>query len=592
MIDEDTKIIYDKEFGKATFNGRLMIPDKVQSIGSYAFEGSTFSGESGSRHVIPDSVETIGEGAFKSCSLKNGGNGTGTLQLSRNLVTIEKYAFHGANLNIEELIFSPMFKTQGEDAFAKNGEGGPQPVIKKLAVMRIGDVSINFNGYAIHDENDADIGDLNKGNNRFVEHIFKKDDASNDDAIILKSEGEITENSVYYDVNGGSEPEPIGGYYYKGQDIIVAKYEGTKEGYNFQGWLYNDTPLKPGTTIKMGDDPINFKALWTKNLKVIYDVNGGSKKGPETKEYPTNTAVTIEGYSGVIIGYQFKGWTWEGKLYIPGESVTVGTYDVILVAEWVAVHKVTYDIDGGSGNAPPQTDVAEGASFEVQSYSGTKTGYQYEGWICDGQTYQAGDTVIMDKKDVTFLAVWTATHSVTYDLNGGSGTAPIQEDVAEGNTFTVKACTATMEGYTFSGWSYDRLTFFEGDIITMELDDIVLKAVWKEGKPMHHVTYDLRGGSGEAPIQADVQEGDTFTVKMYTGTKEGYEFGGWQYGISIYKMGATIKMGTHDIVLKAFWLSDTPEEQDERSKIIMIAAAVVGSIAAVAIGAILFIRKS
>jgi len=592
-IDKDTKKIYDTEFGHATFGGRLIIPDKVQFIGSSAFEGSTFSGKSGNKHIIADSVEVIGNNAFKSCSLKNGSNGTGELQISRNLVTIGEKAFFGSDINVEELIFSPRFKTQGSNAFAKD-ENGLQPIIKKLVVMNI-DVSkddIKFEGYKILDDKDPaeEITDLSSDD--FKKHYFEKGDVSEDDRIILNRKGDVDGNIVTYFRNGGSEPEPIGGYYYKGQDILIAKYEGTKEGYSFLGWLYNDTPIQPGITVKMGDDPIEFKALWIKKLKVIYDVNGGSTKGPETKEYARMTTVTVEGYSGTIYGYQFEGWTWDGKTYTPGESITVGDSDIVLIAKWAAVHKVTYDVDGGSGTAPSQEDVLEGATFEVKSYSGTKTGYQFDGWISDGKIYQAGDIITMDKKDVALLAVWTATHSVTYDLNGGTGTAPTQEDVAEGDTFTVKACTATMEGYSFNGWSYDRLTFFEGDIITMELDDIVLKAVWKKGQPMHHVTYDLRGGSGEAPIQADVQEGDTFTVKMYTGTKEGYTFGGWEYGIRIYEMGSTIKMGSHDIVLKAFWLSDTPGEQDGRSKIIMIAAAVIGSVAAAGIGAVLFIRKS
>lgn len=148
-----------------------------------------------------------------------------------------------------------------------------------------------------------------------------------------------------------------------------------------------------------------------------------------------------------------------------------------------------------------------------------------------------------------------------------------------------------MEGYVFKGWSYDRLLFQEGDTITMELSDIVLTAEWKKGQPMHKVTYDLNGGSGTAPIQADVEEGSTFLVKMYSGTKEGFTFNGWYYDYKIHKMGDSIKMGNKDIVLVADWKENSPEKQDDTRMMTIIAAAAAGGIAIIGAAAFIISRR-
>lgn len=61
----------------------------------------------------------------------------------------------------------------------------------------------------------------------------------------------------------------------------------------------------------------------------------------------------------------------------------------------------------------------------------------------------------------------------------------------------------------------------------MGLDDIVLKAVWTKGNETHSVTYDLNGGQGTPPKQADVEEGKEFALKHCDAVKIGYVFSGW-----------------------------------------------------------------
>jgi len=588
VIPDSTERIQSNLYKYGEFYGVLYIPSSVTTIGSTAFQCSTFYGEldkegKSVKHVISDSVTTIGGSAFSSCNLYDGKDpkNTGELVISINLTTVGGSAFRNCTAVVDYLILSSNVSSIGGDAFNFD--------LKKLTVSKeckgISNTAFQFpagqEDYQFYKSDGiTKITDFSSAD--FLGHTFILKE--NTTRVMVAEQGEAKEHKVTYDPAGGKGTVPTPTYYFEGYSIVVYDYTGTREGYLFKGWLWDGTVYQKGQTIIMGESDITFVAQWKEGHYVYYDIDGGSGKAPDSDYVDTGSSFTIKGYTGTKTGYSFEGWTCNGVTYKVGDKVTMGSSNMVMIAKWIPVHKVSYDIDGGSGSEPSDSLVEEGAEFHLKSYSGTKTGYLYEGWIYDGKIYKAGDAITMGKKDIIVLAVWTETHKVTYDLDGGSGTAPTQSDVAKGHTFIVKGCTATKVGYVFNGWSYDRLTFQEGDVITMELEDITLTAVWKKGLPTHKVTYDLDGGSGTAPVQPDVEEGKTFTVKLYTGTKDGYVFKGWSYDDRTYNMGATITMGTKDIVLTAIWGDADPEEKDDYSKFLIPIAVAAGAVTALMIG--------
>ncbi|MBR6910769.1 MAG: leucine-rich repeat protein [Candidatus Methanomethylophilaceae archaeon] len=595
-IPDSTKRIQSNLYKYAIFHGVLYIPSSVTTISSTAFQCSTFYGEykdgKSVKHVISDSVTTIDGSAFSSCKFYDG-KGTdpanvGELVISINLTTVGGSAFRNCTAVVDYLILSSNVSSIGGDAFNFD--------LKKLTVSKeckgISNTAFQFP----YPQKDYEFWTYNKtkqitdfSSADFLGHTFIMEDPAK--RVMVAEQGETKEHKVTYDQAEGKGTVPIPTYYFEGYEFAVYDYTGTREGYLFKGWLWDGKVYEKGQTITMGESDITFVAQWKEGHYVYYDIDGGSGKAPDSDYVDTGSSFTVKGYTGTKTGYSFEGWTCNGVTYKVGAKVTMGSSNMVMIAKWIPVHKVSYDIDGGSGSKPSDSLVEEGAEFHLKSYSGTKTGCLYEGWIYDGKIYKAGDTITMGKKDITILAVWTETHSVTYDLNGGTGTAPTQSDVAKGHSFTVQGCTATKEGYVFKGWSYDRLTFQEGDVITMELGDITLTAIWKKGQPLHKVTYDINGGSGTAPIQADVEEGATFTVKLYNGTKEGFVFKGWSYDDKTYNMGATITMGSKDIVLTAIWGSNEPEKKDDNTMMILMAAAAIGGFAAVLAIGITIIRR-
>lgn len=88
------------------------------------------------------------------------------------------------------------------------------------------------------------------------------------------------------------------------------------------------------------------------------------------------------------------------------------------------------------------------------------------------------DTAIDD--DVTlYVKAVTNKYSVTYDLGGADGEAPIQDSVNLDASFTVKA-PSLREGYRFLGWTDGEKLYNAGDIyIVSSKNNVVLTATWE-----------------------------------------------------------------------------------------------------------------
>ena len=72
--------------------------------------------------------------------------------------------------------------------------------------------------------------------------------------------------------------------------------------------------------------------------------------------------------------------------------------------------------------------------------------------------------------------------------------------------------------------------------------------------PTSAVTYDLGGGAGSAPTQANEPSGAVITLAGASGiTRAGYSFAGWSDGASTYLPGATYTIASSDVHFTAQW---------------------------------------
>lgn len=154
----------------------------------------------------------------------------------------------------------------------------------------------------------------------------------------------------------------------------------------------------------------------------------------------------------------------------------------------------------------------------------------------------------------------------------------------DGLTVLDKSVSSNFEGYTFKGTTTDKMIRISSKLIS------------------HTVFYDSNGGSGIAPDSESILEGSEFIVKQYTGSREGFSFGGWRYGGSVYTPGQSLTMGTSNIIMEAVWNPiPAPDKQDPDSpdtgiqdstsnNLALICGCIVVIIALVAVG--LFIKSN
>lgn len=86
-----------------------------------------------------------------------------------------------------------------------------------------------------------------------------------------------------------------------------------------------------------------------------------------------------------------------------------------------AAYKVSYDLDGGSGQISDQ-EYEAGQQFYLPTYTGSKAGYDFIGWT-DGQSqFLPNVSYTMPQHNVVFKAVWSPiTYTAIFDANGGTG---------------------------------------------------------------------------------------------------------------------------------------------------------------------------
>ena len=357
----------------------------------------------------------------------------------------------------------------------------------------------------------------------------------------------------------------------KGADAQITDQQYVRPGYRFTGWNTeadgSGIPYEANQQISDINADLVLHAQWEKLLHIIYDVNGGSGTltNPNglvsngmgqynTGDIYTKDVTTAEISNGNSItrsGYLLAGWNTKadgsGTHYDLSEDIVLSE-DLTLYAEWVPLHSLTYNANGGTGTltsggsysyddttvtlqgANAYANIPRGAVVTLSGGEGfVRTGYELIGWnsskaAADAGTVEYGlnGSEMTLEGDTTLYAVWRKLLSVTYDVNGGTG-MPAKADshdlyqissgvcstgdvYSSGTNVTVAAAgTMEKEGYVLLGWSTDSTRTAEdfdtstqtdyalGGTLSNLTEDTTLYAVWQKKA---HILYDLNGGSG------------------------------------------------------------------------------------------------
>ena len=263
----------------------------------------------------------------------------------------------------------------------------------------------------------------------------------------------------------------------------------TRTGYIFAG--YFTEPMGQGTqyynenmeSVRNCDlaESVTLYASWVaRSYSVSFDSNGGSTQQEGVSatydaQMPEITIAPIrEGY--IFLGY-FDASSGGTKYYnadLTSAKIWDKTSNTTLYAQWQAItYTVTFNVNGGTGSMESQTftyDVANTLSANAFE----RTGYTFAGWTINsdgtGTLYTDAQSVTnlsgSDGAEVVLYAKWTAktvtgtladlstpyaSYTVSFDLNGASGTAPETQTVTE-TVGLVYPAIPTRSDYVFAGW--------------------------------------------------------------------------------------------------------------------------------------------
>ncbi|WP_171004996.1 InlB B-repeat-containing protein [Enterococcus hulanensis] len=193
-------------------------------------------------------------------------------------------------------------------------------------------------------------------------------------------------------------------------------------------------------------------------------------------------------------------------------------------------HKVSFDLNGGSGNTPDPQYIFESKSADKPDYKGTKGDLIFDEWTFNGDPF-IFDTPITEPIELT--ASWRkARYTIKFDANKGEGTMSDQE-LSVDEEQQLPANQFTRNGYDFGGWNKesdgggDSYSDKEAvkNLSTTEGAQVKLYAQWN---PITYtVTFDSKDGSQVSDKEYTIEKGiDSFE----TPTRTGYTFEGWYDG--------------------------------------------------------------
>lgn len=161
-------------------------------------------------------------------------------------------------------------------------------------------------------------------------------------------------------------------------------------------------------------------------------------------------------------------------------------------------------------------------------------GYKFLGWMKEDGTFFNFSTQITRDYKLYAKIGSTATYTVTYNANGGSGTMADTAKYAEGATASVMKNTFTApSGKVFLGWSTTAngpVEYYANSQLKIEKQNVTLYAIWGYKDSTVTLTYNANY-EGANPAMSEVPSlKNNALVELAAATlftRTGYEFTGW-----------------------------------------------------------------
>ncbi|MDE7463424.1 MAG: InlB B-repeat-containing protein, partial [Clostridiales bacterium] len=281
----------------------------------------------------------------------------------------------------------------------------------------------------------------------------------------------------------------------------------TRTGYRFDGWY---TAASGGNKVTATSNntfsaSTTLYAHWVQQFTVTFNATAGSSWSDGTIEQEQK--VDENTIAEALVGPQnapsddlmFDCWS-ESNTTSGGSAFDFTlpiNRDVTLYAQWKdkpnETVKVTFDANGGTCD-PESVDVPLGGTL-TNIPAATRPNYDFDGWYTaasDGDPITAATTFNAPQ---TIYAHWVRTYTVTFNVNGGSGSVDAQT-VRTGLKASLPDAEPTRSEYTFAGWYKDTNGSQKYDFDTAITGDITLYAKWYYSTLRANTYYIVGGMNG------------------------------------------------------------------------------------------------
>ena len=232
--------------------------------------------------------------------------------------------------------------------------------------------------------------------------------------------GKLRKVTITFDSNQGTQVSPVETTF--GSYINVEN--PTRNGFDFDGWTLNDSPIDIGTYVFMAD--CTLVATWkdAKYLTVTYDAKDGvvGQGSQKIKYGEADTLASPSKYHQT-----FDGWYY-GEVLIS----TTGTWDytrndITLEAAWSGSNIYMYlTVDSEYGECDEsKATIRIGDRFTLPVPTSIKEGYSFTGWYLDTEKIADANGVSLGictwTSSVTLRASYFIEIATIYDLMNLSG---------------------------------------------------------------------------------------------------------------------------------------------------------------------------
>lgn len=441
-------------FGCSSLTG-ITIPNSVDSIGEYAFYGcssltsmtipssvtsigkSTFSGCGSLTSItIPDSVTSIGESAFVDCSRLT------SITIPDSVTSIGKSAFIGCS-SLASVTIPDGVTSIGDSTFYR---------CSSLTSVTIPDSVTSIGLWAFHSCKKLTSITIPDGVTSIGNSAFSG--CSSLTSITIPDGVTSIGESTFSDCNSLTNitiPDSV-------TNIQASAFEGCN---NLTDVYYDGTKAQWDTIeVKWRND-----ALLGANIH--YKDEPGETDAPDKADEPD---VTLNP----------PGAPFRVDFYPNGGKITsIRGFDADeIVAGSMTAQENDIFVDRYSGIGMIMT--GENGRLDCLPVA-EREGYTLLGWGASERELMSTSTIFT--ADAKLMAIWTPvkSYTVTFNLNGVSGTAPKAQTVAAGKTVRLPTLPDTGE-FIFKGWGYseDGRTLKVWDADRAVTADLTLYAIWQK----------------------------------------------------------------------------------------------------------------